>query len=954
MIYQLAKTSPLLTGQVKMNMIMNGNKVVDLQYTPISNYIPFNYSNPVDVLNYTHGENIKLLYKKISNSFFKETTNPVLSVKQLHRYDTLIDDTHEGTYEMGMKRLEFQRYRKQFEFFCPIWCDNTTEFKNLRFIINLTSPKNFNSETNEHRIMYSKEIQFSDKIKKYLDNIYPSMGIEEDNKELLYLNFKEMTSHIKGLSVKTGNVQTVDTSYVVNNLLYQERPVLETDNMLVNLFNSHEIVATQLFNFNFVFDITDFIPLNMINNFIFERVNVFIDVYKENEKVLEKDFYSNYDFIPRYDIYTGEYNKNHNVFDYLQDNKSIEIINKNKLTQGTFHWCLYGNDKNVFNLYNGFSPVYNDKANSTSISNDTTDMFTDTYDVNKNPFGVFKYKVIDVSSSFITDFINKIDKDENYYTFDIEDISKKEYSYFGNILISNKKVKTLLDGIKKQFEDYNQSDNSGEVEYSAFSDNYIIVPEVRDNKDVPVVWDDEKNGLMRITYKDSGNMYRENKILYNNIQKIKCAVFKVPDRFDYTTIRSLLPSDYLLTSLEYEENGEFYNDLENFVSVKYYNGIFTLMFFIKFTPKIISKSIKDTIFFKCLYNYDFSNYIYNKKTKDSNYHNYPGKYREEIKYIHQKLTTITSSHSDEDDIIKDGIIFVDKKRKTSSSSSSVGVPTTSSSSSSIGVPKTSSSSSSIGVPKVPDFIITQKRICYNAINFIASILKCAKFPNMIVFNKSFSNIKANSPSIDSNEVYLTKTDKVSMIYRYDSNLYPLFIDLENEDVLKNNVYWCKQYDKTIFNTLKNSEEDLDNIETYAKFALDKFTPLYPSIGYFVLNSKELDYNTYYLPHYLQNTDDDRKEIYRKEISWYKKNSFIYLPYEFESTLDKPTGEQITVDDLINEVYKSLKNISEYDEKELTELIYYYILNLYKYTYTYDYKNENDISEQIYKIKFTLK
>ena len=930
MIYQLAKTSPLLTGQVKMNMIMNGNKVVDLQYTPISNYIPFNYSNPVDVLNYTHGENIKLLYKKISNSFFKEITNPVLSVKQLHRYDTLIDDTHEGTYEMGMKRIEFQRYRKQFEFFCPIWCDNTEEFKNLRFIINLTSPKNFNSETNEYRIMYSKEIQFSDKIKKYLDNIYPSMGIKEDNKELLYLNFKEMTSHIKGLSVKTGNVQTVDTSYVVNNLLYQERPVLETDNMLVNLFNSHEIVATQLFNFNFVFDITDFIPLNMINNFIFERVNVFIDVYKGNEKVLEKDFYSNYDFIPRYDIYTGEYNKNHNVFDYLKDNKSIEIINKNKLTQGTFHWCLYGNDKQVFNLYNGFSPVYNDKANSTSISNDTTDMFTDTYDVNKNPFGVFKYKVIDVSSSFITDFINKIEIDENYYTFDIEDISKKEYSYFGNILISNNKVKTLLDGIKKQFEDYNQSANSNIEKYSDFSDNYIMVPEVLDDNDVPVVWDDEKNGVMRITYKKSGKMYEENWDLYNKIQKVKCAVFKVPDRFDYTTIRSLLPSEYLLTSLEYEKNGEFYNDTENFVSVKYVDGIFTLMFFIKFTPTNISKSIKDTIFFKCLYNYDFSNYLYDKKTEYSKYYNYPGKYRGEIKYICQKLTKL-SSLPDSD---KDSIIFVDGENKTTSSSSS-----------SIGVPTTSSSSSSIGVPGFYDFIITQKRICYNAINFIASILKCAKFPNRIVFDKSFSNVKANSPSIDSNEVYLTKSDKVSMIYRYDSNLYPLFVDLENEDVLKNNVYWCKQYDKTIFNTLKNNEGDLDNIETYAKFALDKFTPLYPSIGYFVLNSKELDYNT----HYLQKPYD-----YRKEISWYKKNSFIYLPYEFENTLEKNTGEQITVEDLTNEVYKSLKNISEGSEEQLKDLIHYYILNLYKYTYTYDYLSEENIDHQIYKIKFTLK
>ena len=76
MIYQLAKTSPLITGQIKMNMIMNGNKVVDIQYVPLSNYIPFAYNNPIDVLNYTHGENVKSLYKKISGQFFKDVQTP--------------------------------------------------------------------------------------------------------------------------------------------------------------------------------------------------------------------------------------------------------------------------------------------------------------------------------------------------------------------------------------------------------------------------------------------------------------------------------------------------------------------------------------------------------------------------------------------------------------------------------------------------------------------------------------------------------------------------------------------------------------------------------------------------------------------------------------------------------------------------------------------------------------
>ena len=158
MIYQLAKTSPLITGQVKMNMIMNGNKVVDIQYVPLSNYISFAYNNPVDVLNYTHGENVKSLYNKIPGQFFKDVQNPKLSVKQLHRYDTLRDETRDFTYEMGMKRMEYQRYNKQFEFFCPFWCDDTTDFDKLKFVINFKNvlPNNPDKE----RIIFSKVIEF--------------------------------------------------------------------------------------------------------------------------------------------------------------------------------------------------------------------------------------------------------------------------------------------------------------------------------------------------------------------------------------------------------------------------------------------------------------------------------------------------------------------------------------------------------------------------------------------------------------------------------------------------------------------------------------------------------------------------------------------------------------------------------------------------------------------------
>ena len=889
MIYQLAKTSPLITGQVKMNMIMNGNKVVDLQYVPISNYIPFAYNNPIDVLNYTHGENVKTLYSKISDHFFKEVVNPTLSTNQLHRYDTLIDDTHENTYEMGMKRIEYKRYNKQFEFFCPVWCDNADEFKQLRFIINL--------ENRNGRTMYSKEISFDDRIKKYLNKIHEDLGIHGLNNNLLYVNFQEMLSHIKGLNVKNGKIQTIDTSYIVNNLLHQERPVLETDNMLVNLFNSHNIISTQLFNFNFIFDLTDFMPISLINDFLLERINVYVDVYKGYEKVLEKDLYTNYENIPRYDIYSGKYNHSYNVLDYLEEYKSTDLITKNKITQGTFHWCLQNNDKSVFNLYNGFSPIYNNEPNSSKISCDHPDLFTDVFDVNKNPFGVFKYSVIENGILFV-DFIKTLEDENNYFSYNLKTLNDKEYEFFGNILISNSKLSKKLKEVDNIVTEYNNS----------------IEPSVNLIKKMSyeIVFSENKVPFNDESYPFYEDINSDHNVLSNQIDIVNAGVFNIPGEFNYNKLRNILNSEYIISSLEYEmkekdsyggEITTFYNDLDNFIVVRYHineNGdkVLSVALLLNFDPNKIGMGIKENLSFKSIFNGDISKILYNKKTdiQNSYFKDYPKS------YINDNETWIKNFPVDGGN----------------------------------------------------HYFITQKAMCYNAFNLVCRLINCAKFPNIIVFDKSISSTRAVSPSVNSNEINLTKADKSVCIYRYDSNLYPMFIDINSKSNFKNNIYWCKQYDKTIMNTINSinaGAEDIDGIVEYSKYALYKFTPLFKSIGYFVLNSKELDYKNYYLNEILE----DSKIRYEKEISWFKNNSMIYLPSDFTVTFEKNTGEGLTISDIVNCISKVLKNESDFeDSTEKEKFIRYYISNLYKYEYEYDYKSDKDITKQIYKIKFTLK
>lgn len=807
MIYQLARTSPLISGQVKMSMIMQGDTVVDLQYTPISNNITFNYNNPVDVLNYTHGENVKMLYNKISDVFYNEVTNPLLSLKTLHRYDTLIDDTHDNTYEMGMKRIEYQRYKKQFEFFCPFWCTDEKDLNNIKFIINL--------QNKEGRTMYSKVINFSDKIKEYINNIYPSIKGANDLKldEIIFINFNNMQSYIKGINIDKGTMQTVDTSYIVNNLLYCERPVLETDNMLANLFATHKILCPQLFNFNFIFDLEDFIPINLLNDFKLERINAFVDIYIEDKKCDLKDFYTNYEFIPKYDIYEGKYlkkdvenNDKNNVLNYLKDYKSISLINKNKLSQGTFHWVLLNNKKSIFNLYNGFSPLYNGESFCNAISNDSTDLMTDEFNLYKNPLGVFKYT--NCTKMTKIELAEEINNENNYSSFNLN--SNKEFEFFENTLISMTKFK--------------------------------------------------KN--------DSFKTLKNTNVIKNlNITQVKCGVFLYNTNLSKQSIENLLKKyfDNICGMLNYNTKDNIINNNyitnnssnNNFICYKISDNKLKVFFLIK--DDAYDEQLKQTLNFASLFNTDFNESIVNKL-----------------------------GSTDSGIIKKFGNVYV-------------------------------------------------------VLNFIASIIKCAQLPRDIMFDRSFYGEHASSPSIKSQEIELFKVDKFTELYRYDSNIIPMFIDLNDENFF-NNTYWCKQYDKTIFNQITKNTDDLDNISSYSKFALDKYSPVYKSIGYYVLNDMPINYNIFYM--------DEKNYEYIKEKTWYKSNSMIYLPSNIDFEFIYNDTDKVSVEDTIYILFKDyLRNITEFNGDNIFD---YYIKNLYNYYFSYDYVDNKNIHDLQIKVHFELK
>ena len=385
MVYQLAKTSVGMSGQVKWDIILNGDVVSDLQIVPIHESIPFNYTQREDTLNYTHLENIKRLYKKIPSYFFEPVARPELLTGYPIRNTGTWRDTREDAYEMRMYRMTYQRYNKQFAFFCPIWIDEGIfdEKGELKLAFYLVI------ENNKGERLARKKLDLS-LIKDYLRDYIKAVNI---NSDVCYLSFEDKQAWTKGINVESGDVVVKDTSYIMDNLLEQERPILETDSSILNQYAQNKLIATQLLNLNFVYNLTDIIPLSLVHHIVGMKLNSYIDIRWNNgeewEDVPVKDIYSNYEHISKYDILEGNYS-GVNCLNYLKDNRCVDLLGKNKIVQSVFHWALYDNPDYMFNLYDGCAPTYRGK-DCKGLYFDTPDVFADAYSPYTNPLGWCKH-----------------------------------------------------------------------------------------------------------------------------------------------------------------------------------------------------------------------------------------------------------------------------------------------------------------------------------------------------------------------------------------------------------------------------------------------------------------------------------------------------------------------------------------------------------------------------------
>lgn len=354
MLYQLLRTTPYLSGQVMNNLIISktlGGITIDkLDITPLTDKISFNDSDKREFLNYAHEENIKHVYREVRDDFFTCTQN-FIGEKFIYSQDFI--DTHDHTYLSGLRRLRYSQYNKQFSFLVPLWISENIDFNKLKFniLVQKQGTKFYNIRTS---------VGLSKNIAEYYNKFFNDI-----NDDLINLRLDTNEAFLSGLSVETGLSVVKNVSYLVENILSMERPLLEFDYLFSSLFKENKVISKQLINFNLVFNLMDLTANEVVNYesmFAGKPLNIIVEVLYNGKILTKKDLYTNYEYIPITvtDGITTKFvtdtTQDCNALKYLSDNKMTDFIYTNKLTQPVHHWTLLENPNALYNLYDGFAP----------------------------------------------------------------------------------------------------------------------------------------------------------------------------------------------------------------------------------------------------------------------------------------------------------------------------------------------------------------------------------------------------------------------------------------------------------------------------------------------------------------------------------------------------------------------------------------------------------------------
>lgn len=472
--YQLYRTNIGLGGQLKWDIILSGNgrniHISEFHLSPISHNTPFVYNQNDNLLNNSHTDNVKNFFSITSSYFYKENLDSHFT--SLNPNITG-ENQYSNIYDMGCKRSKhFNLYNKQFEFLCPLWIEHIAD--NLSFVFTIKNFDNKKTLSTTKLCVSPNGIKYHDRFVEYLNDFIDNSGLKGGNDELINVDLKGNKTTIRGFNVKSGLFESKSIN-LIDKLTATERPLMNTDELILKQFEENNLISNQLFNFNLCFNLEDIIPKNILSMIYGKKVIISVVALIDDIELEKHDFYTNYEQIHK---------ESYNVLDYLYDYKCVDLISKNKFCQNICHWNLSSNHNYIFNVYKGFNEKSHVSINDTAliqinkslkykVANSPSDKSTEiSYNTNDTPI-ILSRPYGNIKPMFSTDnilYYKKYENDINNTTYTNKYFSKFEPIYPSiNYCTIDKLDRYTYDSIPFELNDDN--------EYTWFNDNKYFVLE---------------------------------------------------------------------------------------------------------------------------------------------------------------------------------------------------------------------------------------------------------------------------------------------------------------------------------------------------------------------------------------------------------------------------------------------------------------------------------------------
>lgn len=262
--YQLYRTTPKLSGNMKLDLIVTtiGSKlyVKDFHLRPISDLITYNIIDE-DITIRTHQLNIARFYSKTKGDFYSAKADPqllsdwpiVLTRQQQELYDKneYHVKTWDDTYWAGSQRMLYSLYGTTHEVMVPVWLEQVEDINDLSIEIELSANEQASPlVTKILKFDKNSNKEYHKKFSEYLDKYFEYTSQKSGNSKCLNVDLYHNETFINGLNVEDGNMQTRTDFNITRNLLYRERPLLESNSLLTNSFNDVDLILPQLIKFN--------------------------------------------------------------------------------------------------------------------------------------------------------------------------------------------------------------------------------------------------------------------------------------------------------------------------------------------------------------------------------------------------------------------------------------------------------------------------------------------------------------------------------------------------------------------------------------------------------------------------------------------------------------------------------------------------------------------------------